>query len=117
MLKNDLPIAQMAEKMMDLASFRQSLIANNMANVDTPEFKTKDIDFRAELRRAAMSDAPSAKPAVKEPAGLLQRPDGNNVSLEREGLNMAETQLQFAMGAQLVKREYRKLLSAINEGR
>jgi flagellar basal-body rod protein FlgB len=48
--------------------------------------------------------------------GLLQRPDGNNVSLDREGLLLAETQMQFGLGVQLLRHEFQNLLYAINEG-
>jgi flagellar basal-body rod protein FlgB len=47
---------------------------------------------------------------------LLERPDGNNVSMDREGLLLAETQMQFGLGVQLLRHEFQSLLSAINEG-
>jgi flagellar basal-body rod protein FlgB len=48
--------------------------------------------------------------------GLIERPDGNNVSADREGLLLADTQLRFTLSAQLVKAEFHKILSAIREG-
>ena len=48
--------------------------------------------------------------------GLLERPDGNNVNLDRESLLLAQTQLQYQMGIQLVKSQFHQLLSAINGG-
>jgi flagellar basal-body rod protein FlgB len=47
----------------------------------------------------------------------MERPDGNNVSLERESLLLAQTQLQFRAGVRLLRAEFRLLLTAINEGR
>jgi flagellar basal-body rod protein FlgB len=49
--------------------------------------------------------------------GLIARPDGNDVSVDRETLLLAETQLQFRMGIQLLRSEYRRTLLAINEGK
>jgi flagellar basal-body rod protein FlgB len=46
----------------------------------------------------------------------MERPDGNNVSLDREGLLLAETQMQFGLGVQLLQHEFHMVLSAINEG-
>jgi flagellar basal-body rod protein FlgB len=46
--------------------------------------------------------------------GLLERPDGNNVSMDREGLNMAEAQLQFRAGVELWKREMTRVMDAIH---
>jgi flagellar basal-body rod protein FlgB len=55
-------------------------------------------------------------PVVQEVPGLMERPDGNNVSLDREGLLMSETQLQYQIGIQLIKRQFHQILSAINGG-
>ena len=38
--------------------------------------------------------------------GLVSRPDGNNVSIDHEGLTMAEAQLQFRMGVELLNNEF-----------
>ena len=45
-------------------------------------------------------------PVIRQVPGLMERPDGNNVNLDREGLLMAETQLQYELGIQLVKSEF-----------
>ncbi len=49
--------------------------------------------------------------------GLLQRPDGNDVSMDREGLLLAETQMQFRIGIQFIRSEFHRLVTAINEGK
>jgi flagellar basal-body rod protein FlgB len=88
-----------------------------MANVDTPGYHTKDLDFRSELMRASGSqEGESFLPVARSVPGLLERPDGNNVSLDREGLLLAETQMQFGLGIQLLQHEFHGLLSAINGG-
>ncbi len=108
----------MLERYLDLTAFRHSLITSNMANVDTPLYRTVDIDFRSELRRALLqSTAVSPEPRVREVRGLIERPDGNNVSMDREGLLMAKTQLQFQAGVQLLRAQFRRLNMAIREGR
>jgi len=55
-------------------------------------------------------------PVVSEVSGLMERPDGNNVDLDREGLLLAKAQLQYQLGTQLVKSQFHELLSAINGG-
>jgi len=55
-------------------------------------------------------------PASQEVVGLPERPDGNNVNVDREGLLLSQTQLQYQMGVQLIKAEFHKLLTAIKEG-
>jgi flagellar basal-body rod protein FlgB len=104
------------EKFLDVTSQRHKLVVGNMANVDTPGYQTKDIDFRNELQRAVAEGPASLTPVVRSVQGLLQRPDGNNVSLDREGLLLAETQMQFGLGVQLLRHEFQNLVYAINEG-
>lgn len=104
------------EKALDVASQRQQLVTANIANVDTPGYQTKDIDFRAELQRAVSDGPANFMPVVRAVKGLLERPDGNNVSMDREGLLLAETQMQFGLGVQLLRHEFQNLLMAINEG-
>jgi len=91
-------------------------VTSNIANVDTPGYRTQDIDFRTELERASADGTTNLLPVVREVPGLLARPDGNNVSMEREGLLLAETQMQFGLGVQLLRHEFQNLLTAINEG-
>lgn len=111
----DTPNIQALARYLDVVAFRQGLVAQNVANIDTPGYRTRDVNFRRELQKALGSDAIS--PAPLDVPGLLQRPDGNNVSLDREGLLMAETQLQFRTGVQLLRTEFRRLQSAIQEGK
>jgi len=113
------PMMNLIEKVLDVTSQRHKLVVANMANIDTPGYHTKDLDFRSELRRATMAGEMGEEnflPVARSVPGLLERPDGNNVSLDREGLLLAETQMQFGLGVQLLQHEFHNLMSAINEG-
>jgi len=113
----DTPNLAQLTRILDLTTARQALITNNVANVDTPGYRTRDINFSAELDRAQQGlQLVGFGPQATEVHGLLERPDGNNVSVEREGLLMAQTQLQFNTGVQLLKMEFHRLSSAINGG-
>jgi flagellar basal-body rod protein FlgB len=102
---------------LDLAAFRQRLVASNLANVDTPGYRTRDINFEGEMRRAtAQAGDTATKPRVFEVSGLIERPDGNNVNLEREGLLLARTQLQFRLGVELLRQEFQRISAAVKEG-
>jgi flagellar basal-body rod protein FlgB len=46
----------------------------------------------------------------------MERPDGNNVSLDHEGLMLARTQLQYQLAIQLIQNHFHQQLSAINGG-
>jgi len=106
---------QLLEKYLDLASTRHTLVSTNIANIDTPGYRTRDVDFRGELAHF-MNDTGTSFDAVARPvSGLLERPDGNNVSMDREALALSESQVQFQIGVQLIRREFNRLLNAINE--
>ena len=114
----DTSTTQQLERFLDLNVYRHSLITSNMANIDTPGYRTRDIDFRAELQRASSNlDYASFSPAAHQVQGLLERPDGNNVNIDRESLLLSETQLRFNAGVQVLRAEFRRLSLAINEGK
>jgi flagellar basal-body rod protein FlgB len=110
---------------LDVDVARYKLLAANLANIDTPGYRTRDLDFRAELRRAS-HEAETAEgaqlsyaayaPVPRRIRGLLERPDGNNVSLERETLLLADTQMKYNLGVQLLKDEFHTISQAINSG-
>ena len=119
------PLISTLESYLQLTTTREQAISANMANVDTPGYRTRDINFESELNHAlsgTLSNSadgavnPHLTPVVQEVPGLMERPDGNNVSLDREGLLMSETQLQYQIGIQLVKHQFHQILSAISGG-
>jgi flagellar basal-body rod protein FlgB len=119
------PLVSMLENYLKLTTSREQAISANMANVDTPGYHTRDINFESEFNRAMNgvltesedgNGAAQMNPVVQEVPGLMERPDGNNVNLDREGILMSETQLQYQIGIQLVKHQFHQVLSAINGG-
>lgn len=110
------PMIQMLENFLSLTSQRHGLITTNIANLDTPGYHTRDFDFRGELRRAMSGESTGLSPVARNVPGLLQRPDGNDVSMDRESLLLAETQMQFNLGVQLIHNQFQQILTAINEG-
>ncbi|HET8548864.1 MAG TPA: flagellar basal body protein [Bryobacteraceae bacterium] len=106
-------VGQGLARYMDLLSARQKLVAGNIANADTPGYRTRDIDFQSEfasaLNRATVS-------AIEVP-GLTTKNDGNNVSLDRESRLLAENALRFNIVSTLLKSQVRALRTAIQDGR
>ena len=114
----DIPELAELARYLDLNAFRHSLVTSNLANIDTPGFRTRDINFGAELRRVqAQASYAEFTPSARSVEGLMERPDGNNVSLERETLLLAETQLRYRIGVELIRAEFRRLSTAIHEGK
>ena len=117
------PTMNTLENFLRLTVDREKTITANMANVDTPGYRTQDINFQQELNRAVNfsntdwhgeSGSAQLSPMVSNVSGLMERADGNNVDIDRESLVMAESQLQYQMGIQLIKRQFHQILSAIN---
>jgi flagellar basal-body rod protein FlgB len=122
---SSMPLLSTLETYLKLTESREQTISANMANVDTPGYHTRDIDFQGELNKAMSgalnvsedgTETPQLNPVVQEVPGLMERPDGNNVNIDREGLLMSETQLQYQIGIQLIKYQFHQIKSAINGG-
>jgi flagellar basal-body rod protein FlgB len=102
---------------LDLTAAEAKLTAVNMANVDTPGYRAVGMDFEAEMRGAITDVERGRSPRkvqVTDVDGLISRPDGNDVSIDRESLNLAETQLKFRTGVALLKQEYQRVMDAIH---
>lgn len=139
------PLEQELERYLDLSVLQQKVTAENMANVDTPGYRTLGFDFADAMRRSVerlneqreeqqevqaarlegvdggLDAAPPMAPVssgveIHRIGGLLERPDGNDVSVDREGLKMAEAQLQFEIGMQLLKQQFTEINDAIHAG-
>lgn len=120
------------EKFLDLSVQRHALISSNVANVDTPGYKTIDLSFEQELRDATASEGSRLETtnklhlaigtethtaSVKEVEGLTVRNDLNNVNVDREMAQVSTNALKFSMVAQLLAGKFRTLKNAIQEGR
>lgn len=110
------PLMQRLSHFLDATACRSGVIASNIANIDTPGYHAHDLDFRSQLASVMSDDAKPPAPRVIEVAGLTERPDGNNVNIDREGLALAQAQLQFQTGVALMKAEIHRLSQAIHEG-
>ena len=97
---------------LDLLSARQKLVASNIANADTPGYRTQDIDFQFEF----MSLVNGQQPQIIEAEGLKEKPDGNNVSLDREARMLAENAMRFNVASTLLRGQIRTVQEAIQRG-
>lgn len=101
------------EHYMDLLAARQKIVASNIANADTPGYKTRDIDFQFEF----MSLVQGGTPTVNEVGGLAVKNDGNNVSIDREARLLAENAIRFNLASSLMRSQISLLRSAIQADR
>ncbi|HMF75181.1 MAG TPA: flagellar basal body protein [Bryobacteraceae bacterium] len=101
------------QRYMDLLSTRQKLVASNIANADTPGYKTKDLDFQFEY----LSLTQGAEPNIVDAQGLKTKNDGNNVSMDREARLLSENAIRFNIASTLLKSQIRQLRTAIQDGK
>jgi flagellar basal-body rod protein FlgB len=107
---------QLLQGYLKVTSDRQQLVASNIANVDTPGYHVKDVNFQSAMQQVMLKgDDAQLGPAINDVEGLPERPDGNNVNIDREGLVLSQTQLQYQMGVALIKDQFQTLLTAINK--
>jgi flagellar basal-body rod protein FlgB len=126
------PLMRGLERVLDQATLQHRVLTTNLANVDTPGYHTRDVPaFAGEIEQAMAGSAPSDSadvdgpalpalspmtPVAREVRGLAERPDGNNVSVERESLHLAENQLRYQVAVAFLKAEFHRLASAIDGG-
>ncbi|MDI1470933.1 MAG: flagellar basal body rod protein FlgB [Thermodesulfovibrio sp.] len=103
------------QKIMDLCAYRQKILASNIANVDTPNYKAKDIDFQEELKKALEIENNSYR-IIEAPTTMPNR-DGNTVNIEVEMAKLTETLLMYNSATQLLSTRLRMLKDAIKGGR
>ena len=117
---------------MEVSTLRRNVIANNIANAGTPNFKRSDVNFESQLKRALdsekrVSDFPqfitnSKHIAFDKPMDWREvRPrrvldylteaknNGNNVDIEQEGMDSLNNQLLYTTLAQVISSEFQRV--------
>ncbi len=110
---------------------KNEIIANNIANVDTPDYKRKDLNFES-LLSEALSDASmhtknmdkkvanlnvaALKPNIyTEYSTLSYRYDGNNVDIDTEQAYLADNQIKYYTLLDSMTHEFNRLKSVLNQ--
>ncbi|MFI5385569.1 MAG: flagellar basal body rod protein FlgB [Fimbriimonadales bacterium] len=96
------------------ATQRHALLTNNLANVNTPGYLRKDIDFNITLKEEM--DKTGFNPPGGQTGGAL-RLDGNGVDLEKEVLSIAETELRYEALTDMTTDYFSGLKNVIREGK
>lgn len=108
-------MSEQLSRYLDLCVSEAKVTASNMANIDTPGFRTRGFAFEAEMGKALenLRTGGPTSPTLHEVDGLISRPDGNNVSMDRESMNLADAQLKFRTGIALLRIENQRVMDAI----
>ena len=124
---SDAALIAALRRQMTVATARQVATTGNLANVDTPGYKAKEVSFDQALGEKLMpvnstypthlGSARSVNYNVRETPGLEERRDGNNVQLDRELVNMNQAQGDFAAAQTALAAKFRLVRYALNESR
>jgi flagellar basal-body rod protein FlgB len=123
------------ERSLDAASLRQKVLSNNIANIDTPNFKRSDVAFEKILRQTldketlagrrtderhiqiGNASVSEVRPVVYTERHSSLRNDGNNVDIDSEMTALATNQIQFNALVQQINHHFGMLKYAISEGK
>lgn len=94
---------------------RHEVLASNLANVETPGYRAKDLEFKAALDAAfePSPDAGAEGRIVDRPSGAV-RPDGNTVDIDMEMARLADNRGAFMTYAEILARRIAGLRRAID---
>ena len=116
-------------RQMTAAVAKQVVAAGNLANIDTPGYRTREVSFgdllEGEVQKLGLSvTSTNQMPGVasnatqaNEAEGLESRRDGNNVQLDRELMTMTRASADFSAAQAALSAKFRLIRFAINEGR
>ena len=133
-LDNELRFQQEA---LQLLSQRQDVLASNIANVDTPGYLARDIDFSQQLKSAVENNIkttgdvsltltsgkhiPAIAPSINNDQLLYRIPDqpsadGNTVDMDRERVNFADNTIKYQTSLTILSSQLKNMMSVINQG-
>ena len=125
----------MLEKVLDLRSLRHNLLVSNIANVDTPNYKALDLDFKKELAKSMGTEKDNGlkrtqpghlpgnggglgnvRQSVVATSPLNIKGDGNSVDIDKVMANQAENSLMYSASAQILSKKFQGLKNVIMGG-
>lgn len=125
---------QQLEQALSTATLKQRVISANIANVDTPNYKSKSVEFQTALTDALnhksissyrtntkhlqfSSENLQGNPRIKVNNETMFQPNGNNVDMDYEMAQLAKNQLWFNAVTDRVNGNLSSLRTVINDGR
>ena len=104
-------------KLLDLTSTSNKVLANNIANANTPGFKKYDVSFQRELTKAVESKDINKIKAIHEKIILSgdksSRKDGNNVDLDKELVSFYHMSDRHNLYLELLSKKFKGMVAAI----
>lgn len=111
----------------DASWLRNTIISNNIANVDTPNYKRQDVQFETYLIEQLAGgdsrdsyvnnmDLSTLEPTIyTDNSNLSYRLDGNNVDIDTENAELAKNQIKYSVMTDAISQEFARLRTAIGK--
>jgi flagellar basal-body rod protein FlgB len=111
---------EVLSKLLDLTSVKNKVIANNIANVNTPGYRKLEVTFQEELREAIKSKNVEKINKVSEEIAFSKsaiiRKNGSNVDMDKELVEFFKSSDRHNIGLEILSKRFKSIISAI-EGR
>jgi flagellar basal-body rod protein FlgB len=109
-------VVNLIEKALNVRSFYHKVLSGNIANVETPNYKEKDIDFQVEVQKQ-MAGTSNIEVKEKTEGDRTNRIDGNTVNMEKQMLKMTENSMVYSSLIQVITKKFSMMRYVINEGK
>lgn len=112
------------EKSMDLYMTRHNVIADNIANAETPYYKSRQVDFEGQLERAVQAEQSglagieieNVRPTVFQDPDTEMGQDLNSVDMDKEMARMTKNDIQYSAASQMISKKFALLKYALSGG-
>ena len=119
----DQDISTFIQHRLDVSARRQQVLAANVANADTPGYRSQDVRFSEQIERLSLSGTSKYHIDPFGAGGGMQlvdtpgdaKPNGNNVNLDRELTEMTKNGIEFVLLIQVLQSKIRTLRSSLTE--
>ena len=110
-------ITNLLEKALNVRAAYHRVIAGNIANVETPGYKEKDVDFQKALERTLSSERGIDSIEIMEKSNSEGAMDNNSVNMENQIMKLTENTMMFNSFVQLINKRFSMLRYVIREGK
>ncbi len=109
------PTMQAIQSSLDGLAARQRIIAQNLANSETPGYIAQNVNFEDSLRSAMAAGDPSDTTISTQNTTDPTTPNGNNVNVDEETVGLIDTGLRYQLATQSMNNEFSILSTSLRQ--
>lgn len=109
-------VTNLLERALNIRAQYHKVLSGNIANVETPNYKEKDVDFKAEIQKN-MGSPNNVEIRESTDGDVIGSIDGNTVNMENQIVKMTENHMLFTSLVQVISKKFSMMRYVISEGR